>query len=292
MLHPTLFPTKYFPNGTFQPIVLPIASIRAAVEQKQNMSDFHAGVGQLQERMVGTMKIKQSEIHNTKMIAFVTKGKSGLIPFGRKGLTNFAEASIKLLTTEQLKALGIDSETGIFAFCSEMIFMLFKRQCTPNDPNFELVTNTILLAPTPLDAKKATGQGKLAIFDAAKWDTMSMQAMYIATMMRCTDEAQFNLFKACTKMMRDENVETFLVIEANPGDGIWGIDRSTKEFLDELYTTCTEEEDLIDVATNKLFRGKNQLGEVLTDFMLAIEPMDYVTYMRALEGVQFVTVME
>jgi len=292
MLHPTLFPTKYFPNGTFQPIVLPIASIRAAVEQKQNMSDFHAGVGQLQERMVGTMKIKQSEVHDTKMIAFVTKGKSGLIPFGRKGLTNFAEASIKLLTIEQLKALGIDSETGISAFCSEMIFTLFKRQSTPNDPNFELVTNTILLAPTPLDAKKATGQGKLAIFDAAKWDTMSMQAMYIATMMRCTDEAQFNLFKACTKMMRDENVETFLVIEANPGDGIWGIDRSTKEFLDELYTTCTEEEDLIDVATNKLFRGKNQLGEVLTDFMLAIEPMDYVTYMRALEGVQFVTVME
>ena len=285
-----LFQTKYFPTGDFQPIVLPIASIRAAVEQKQKMSDFHAGIGELEVKTVGTMTIKQSEIHNTKMIAFVTKGKSGLIPFGRKGLTNFAEASIKLLTTEQLKEHGIDSETGIFAFCSEMIFMLFKRQCTPNDPNFELVTNNILLAPTPLDAKKATGQGKLAIFDAAKWDTMSMQAMYIATMMRCTDEAQFNLFKTCTKMMRDEGAETFLVIEANPGDGIWGIDRSTKEFLDDLYTTCTEEEDLIDVATNKLFRGKNQLGEVLTDFMLAIEPMDYETYMRAIADVQFVTV--
>ena len=285
-----LFPTKYFPTGDFQPIVLPIASIRAAVEQKQKMSDFHAGIGELEVKTVGTMTIKQSEIHNTKMIAFVTKGKSGLIPFGRKGLTNFAEASIKLLTIEQLKALGIDSETGIFAFCSEMIFMLFKRQCTPNDPNFELVTNNILLAPTPLDAKKATGQGKLAIFDAAKWDTMSMQAMYIATMMRCTDEAQFNLFKTCTKMMRDEGAETFLVIEANPGDGIWGIDRSTKEFLEDLYATCTIEEDLIDVATNKLFRGKNQLGEVLTDFMLAIEPMDYETYMRAIADVQFVTV--
>ena len=54
-----------------------------------------------------------------------------------------------------------------------------------------------------------------------------------------------------------------------------------------LYTTCTD--DLIAAAT-ELFRGENQLGKVFTDFMLAIEPMDYETYMRAIADVQFVTV--
>ena len=286
MLHPTLFPTKYFPKGTFQPIVLPIASIHEVVKQKQNMSDFHAAAGVLQEKTVGAMKIKHSEIHKAKMIAFVTKGENGIIVFGRKGLTNFAEASIKLLTVEQLKELDIHSDSDISAFCSEMIFTLFKRQSTPGDPNFELITNTILLAPTPLHAKKATGPGKLDPFDVAKWDAMSMQAMYVSTVMRCTDETQFNLFKECTKMMRDEGVKTFLVIEANDDD-TWGINRFTNEFLEGLYTTCTD--DLIAAAT-ELFRGENQLGKVFTDFMLAIEPMDYETYMRAIADVQFVTV--
>lgn len=93
------------------------------------------------------------------------------------------------------------------------------------------------------------------------------------------------MFKRCIEMLRSEGVDHFLVIEAND-DKLWGINRFTKDFLDAL-SADSEEKDLI-AAALKQFDGRNRLGAVLTDFLLAVEGMDYQSYMAALDGVEFV----
>jgi predicted NAD-dependent protein-ADP-ribosyltransferase YbiA (DUF1768 family) len=287
-----LFTSKYFPKGaeSMQRILLPVACIQAIAEMKPKMACFHDGIeddDKLHVEEKGKLKITRSAEHLERMIAFVTseKSKSGLIPFGRKGLTNFAETEVQLLSAEEVKKIAPSAVDPIRVCCSEQIFKLLCASVHRGDPNFEKVVTNILAAAKPTVAKKATGE--LDKFNNELWDQISKQAMYIATLLRCTHKPVFEEYKRCIRMMK--GVESFLVIEAND-DKIWGINRFTIDFLAALAEAYDGEEDLIAAAAAH-FGGKNFLGEVLTDFMMAIRDMEYDDYMRELEGVQFVEIV-
>lgn len=287
MLHSKLFNPKYFPTGALLPIRIPLNSIGSVVEKKQSIGGFHKEIGELTETTVGPLTISASPEDKEKMFAFVTKGKSGLIVFGRKGLTNFAETDVELLSEAEVKKQFPDATAGVNAKCSEQLFKLMCAGTHADNQHFESVVTNILLAPKPQVAKAACL--KLEPFNSEYWDSLSPQAMYQATILRCTHKKSFDMFKQCLSKLRETGVETFTVIEANDDDK-WGINRFTKPFLADLCKNATEEEDLIATAT-KLFDGKNQLGTVLTDFMLVIEGVEYEDYMAALEGVKFVEVV-
>jgi len=241
------------------------------------MTGFHDGMPEAFETVEsGNLKIVRSPEHAEKMIAFATstKGdkKTGLIVFGRKALTNFGRLDVELVP-------------GVNVYCSEQLFKLCCASAHSGDQNLHKVMLAILMASKPFDAKKATFG--LEKFDPEMWDAMSQQAMFLSTVMRCKHEPTFRMFKQCIEMMRSEGVTSFLVIEAND-DKLWGINRFTKPFLEALCAD-SEEQDLI-AAALKQFDGANRLGTVLTDFMLAIEGMEYGDYMAALEGVEFAVV--
>ena len=275
-LNPILFPSHYFPEGRFDPISIPSSVVDALSngDLVHKMKGFHDGMPDTFEtEETRGLKIVRSTEDAEKMIAFVTstKGekKMGLVVFGRKALTNFGRSEVELLP-------------GVVAYCSEQIFKLFCASAHSGDANLESVMLSILMAPKPFDAKRATSG--LGDFKGAMWDAMSQQAMYLSTMMRCKHEPTFMMFKQCIAMIRSEGATSFLVIEAND-DKLWGINRFTKQFLAALC--ADDDEDLIAVAL-KQFDGANRLGMVLTDFMLAIEGMEYAEYMQAIMDVSFV----
>ena len=279
-LNATLFPSCYFPEGSFAPITIPSAVVDEVSKggPTHKMTGFHDGMPEAFETVEsGNLKIVRSPEHAEKMIAFVTstKGdkKTGLIVFGRKALTNFGRSDVDLVP-------------GVNVYCSEQLFKLCCASAHSSDQNLHKVMLAILMASKPFDAKKATFG--LEKFDPEMWDAMSPQAMFLSTVMRCKHEPTFRMFKQCIGMMRSEGVTSFLVIEAN-NDNLWGINRFTKPFLDALCADSEADQDLI-AAALKQFDGVNQLGTVLTDFMLAIEGMEYGDYMAALEGVEFAVV--
>lgn len=275
-LNSTLFPSVYFPEGSFVPITLSKAVIEAVSKDDltHKMKGFHDGMPEAFETVdAGKLKIVRSPEDPEKMIAFVTStktdNKSGLIVFGRKALTNFGRSDVELVP-------------GVDVHCSEQIFKMFCANAHCGDANVDSVMISILTASKPFEAKKATSG--LEKFNSEMWDALSPQAMYLSTMMRCKHEPTFRMFKQCVQMLRSEGVASFLVVEAND-DKLWGINRFTKPFLDALC--ADEDEDLIACAL-KQFDGANRLGTVLTDFMLAIEGMEFEEYIKALEGVRFV----
>ena len=155
----TLFPTKYFPDGTssMNMILLPINVIRDYATTKPPMMDgFHSGIGELQtKKMEKELMVECSAEHPEKMFAFVKRDRMGLIVFGRKGLTNWAETRIPLLSEDHLKRLGIELEDGLWAYCSEQIFKLLCTSAHYPHGNVEEITGKILSASIPLNAKLA-----------------------------------------------------------------------------------------------------------------------------------------
>jgi len=223
------------------------------------------------------LRILHSGEHPEKMFAVVGFGEEALIVFGRKGLTNFARSDVELLP-------------GVNIFCSEQSFKLgcaTSQLCVETQEEFEKVAHAIIFASKPVDAKKATSGFKK--FDASKWDPISKPAMYQSTVLRCTHEPTFQMFKSCIETVHSMGAKRFLVIEANDGDKLWGVDCFTKPFIDAL-DEVSPRGGLIEDAKS-IFKGKNQLGEVLTDFMYAIDGMKYSEFMAELDGVKFAEIV-
>jgi predicted NAD-dependent protein-ADP-ribosyltransferase YbiA (DUF1768 family) len=281
-LSPKIFLPTYFPTGALLPIKIPksVVFVATAEESKHKMTGFHDGVpDELIEAPItkSGLRILRSDEHPEKMFAVVGFGEEALIVFGRKGLTNFARSDVELLP-------------GVNIFCSEQSFKLgcaTSQLCAETQEEFEKVVHAIVFAAKPVDAKKAPSEFKN--FDASKWDPISKQYMYQSTVLRCTHEPTFQMFKRCIETVRSMGAKRFLVIEANDGDKLWGVNCFTKPFLEALEEVSPRG-GLIEDAKS-IFKGKNQLGEVLTDFMSAIDELDYSKFMAELNGVKFAEIV-
>ncbi len=154
---------------------------------------------------------------------------------------------------------------------------------------FSDIICAVLHAPTPADAKKATSRFRK--FKGPEWDKLAPSAMWVAQVLRCTDEQVFCMFQTMLKTARaDGAVKRFLAVESNAQDNVWGIGMYTQPLIDKLAKAMPSDSLIADAQA--AFEGKNQLGAIITEFLLAIEGMTYKEYMAELNDIMWATLIE
>jgi predicted NAD-dependent protein-ADP-ribosyltransferase YbiA (DUF1768 family) len=277
---------KYFECLSEAPCIsLPKWLVDDAAAQGPQMGDFHVGCLLLEEGVDEAFKplnVCHSKVHHEKMVAYVLGGDHVVLLFGRMGLTNFAPSPMGCVS------------------CIEQLFMLhkacFAKGGPSGCPNFDESATKILLAKKPFQAKSA-GRGVEGL-DQAEWDRNSYKSMRASIQYACTDQATFERYQSFVTKCPPEAVKLiaegkFSVYECND-DGIWGVGKFTKDVLLALAEIAKQDAgfDLKKAMTDIASGTKNQLGEVLTDFLLAIRGMTHAEYMQKLEGVTFFRVEE
>ena len=130
----------------------------------------------------------------------------------------------------------------------------------------------ILYASCPADAKKAIAA--ILDFRGEAWNNVSVRAMWMAQLLRCSDKAAFKMFQGILKTARaDGAVKRFLAVEANGYDELWGVGLFTQPLIDAIVAATPTNSLIADAKA--AFKGKNQLGDIITYFLLAIEGMTY-----------------
>ena len=250
------------------------STVIAAVKGKQPlMTKTHEAMpATLDNEYLPSLMIRKTPNDPEKMLAFVTDGKKTLFVFGRKGATNFAPSRKELAE-------------GVYIECPEQFFKLLCASSHDMiSENTEEVMLAILSALTPFAAKKAPYA--LTPFDAAAWDAQGMAAMKATIAFHCTNPETFARFKKFALIM---GPGPKMVVEGND-DAIWGVNIMTEAYLKALTETHTKGADLFETA-NKISKGKNQLGIVLTEFLDAIYDLEYDEYMEQASKVQFIEIV-
>jgi predicted NAD-dependent protein-ADP-ribosyltransferase YbiA (DUF1768 family) len=172
---------------------------------------------------------------------------------------------------------------------AEQVFKAICVSMHADNEEFPDIIRAVLYAPTPADAKKAPA--RLTNFKAPAWDKLAPAAMWVAQALRCTDEQVFCMFQTMLKTVRaDGAVKRFLAVESNGLDNLWGIGLYTQPLIDKLAKLTLSDSLIADAQA--AFLGKNQLGTIITEFLLAIEGMTYKEYMAELDDIMWATLIE
>jgi predicted NAD-dependent protein-ADP-ribosyltransferase YbiA (DUF1768 family) len=282
---------KYFECLAETPCIsLPKWLVADVVAQNPEMSGFHDGELNVSEVMGWPFRLWHSGEDAEKMVAYVVAGDHAVMLFGRKGPTNFAKSSMKVSTTGGVLPVS----------CTEQLFMAHKACYAQSGPegcsNFEECIKRIFLAKKPFQAK---GVGRdVKGLDSPVWDLHSYKHMRASMQFACTVKETFERYQSFVTKCPPEVAKLiaegkFAVYECND-DVMWGIGQFTIAALRRLAEIANRETDfdLKEAMGEIVGETLNRLGNVLTDFLLAIRDLTHAEYLQKLEGVTFFDVVE
>jgi predicted NAD-dependent protein-ADP-ribosyltransferase YbiA (DUF1768 family) len=252
---------------------------------KPKMDKFKPGVLELvAETECNGFRIRQSK-EDESMVAFVFDdvNKEVLVLFSRAWFSNMAGTDI-LLVDEG----GVEVRMS----CTEQLFTAYKACfAMETSSNFEESMMGIYSAEKPLFAKKFGS--KINGLDSKKWNENSMIRMFCCILFGCKTRSMFDRLHSCLEVIGDGY--KFKIVEANYDDMLWGVRGFTPDVIKAIITKKEEQPTLGLFEIFEAFKkdnGENRLGDLLTDFIEATKGVSHEEYLKAVEGIEFVEIIE